>query len=157
MAGSETTIVATNRRARRDFEILDTFECGLVLEGSEVKSLRESKVQLAEAYGRIRDHEAWLYSLYIAPYSHASEHSGHDPDRDRKLLLHRSQIDRIEARIDQQRLALVPLSLYFKGGRAKLELAVARRKTKGDKRRTIAERDSELEARRAMARGRDAD
>ena len=157
MAGSDTTIVATNRRARRDFEILDTFECGLVLRGSEVKSLRESKVQLGEAYARVREDEVWLHSLHVSPYSHSSEVFGHKADRDKKLLLHRSEIDRIRARVDQERLTLIPLSLYFKDGRAKLELALARRKTKGDKRHDIAQRDADLEARRAMARGMNRD
>jgi len=153
MADSSTQIVATNRRARRDYEVLDTFECGLVLRGSEVKSLRESKVQLAEAYARVRDNELWLHSLHVSPYSHSSAVFGHEPDRDKKLLMHRAEINRIRARVDQERLTLVPLSLYFKDGRAKIELALARRKTKGDKRHTIAQRDADLEARRAMARG----
>ncbi len=157
MAGSEITVVATNRRARRDFDILDTFECGLVLRGSEVKSLRESKVQLGEAYARVRDGEVWLHSLHVAPFSHSSAAFGHQPDRDKKLLLHRSEIDRIRARVDQERLTLVPLSLYFKDGRAKLELALARRRSKGDKRQDIARRDADLEARRAIARGMSAD
>src|SRR6476661_2370742 len=105
-------VVATNRRARRDYEILDTWECGIMLQGSEVKSLREAKVQLADAYARLRDHEIWLVGLHIAPYSMASAQGDHDVARERKLLLHREEIDRIKARVDQERLALVPLSLY---------------------------------------------
>ncbi|HVN51720.1 MAG TPA: SsrA-binding protein SmpB, partial [Acidimicrobiales bacterium] len=114
-------VVATNRQARRDYEIIDTFEAGLALQGSEVKSLREAKVQLAESYARIENGEVWLLGLHIAPYSHSGRADGHVADRSRKLLLHRSEIQRIRARLDQERLTLVPLSLYFKEGRAKLE------------------------------------
>lgn len=157
-AGSKTSgggdarkVIATNRRARHDFEILDTWECGLVLHGSEVKSLRESTVQIAEAYGRVRNREAWLHSLHIAPYSHASDAFAHDPDRPRKLLLHRRQIDEIGDRLDREPLTLVPLSLYFSGGRAKVEMGLARRKHRADKRADIAKRDADREARRAMS------
>ncbi len=145
-------VVASNRRARRDYEVLDTVEAGLVLRGSEVKSLRESRVQLADAYARVVGGELWLVGLHITPYSHAA---GFDPpaaDRDRKLLLHRDQIDRLRARVDQDRLALVPLSLYFKDGRAKVEVALARGRRQYDKREAIARRDAELDARRAVAR-----
>src|SRR4051812_39538836 len=100
------TIVASNRQARRDYEILDTVEAGIMLSGSEVKALREAKVQIADAYARIIDHEAWLIGLHIAPYSHASPLFGHEPDRQRKLLLHRGEIDRWRARVDQERLTL---------------------------------------------------
>ncbi len=147
------TVVASNRRARHDFDIIDTVEAGLVLLGSEVKSLRESKVQIAEAYARIRDHEAWLLSFHIGPYSHAASF-GHDPDRPKKLLMHRSEINRLGARLDQDPLTLVPLSLYFKDGRAKVELGLARRRNKGDKRQAIAERDAKLDAQRAMSDAR---
>lgn len=146
-------MVATNRVARREFEIIDTIEAGLVLQGSEVKSLRASKAQLAEAYGRIADGEAWLNSLHISPYDRASEVYGHDPDRPKKLLLHRSEIDRLRAQVDQKGLTLVPLSLYFKNGRAKVELALARRKRLIDKRETIARREADREAAREMSRG----
>jgi SsrA-binding protein len=146
-------VVASNRRARHDFDIIDTVEAGLVLHGSEVKSLRESKVQIAEAYARIRDHEAWLLSFHIGPYSHAAAF-GHDPDRPKKLLMHRGQIDRLGSRLDQEPLTLVPLSLYFKDGRAKVELGLARRRNKGDKRQAIAERDAARDAQRAMSDAR---
>ncbi|MGI9600663.1 MAG: SsrA-binding protein SmpB [Acidimicrobiales bacterium] len=155
MAGKDTdiTVVATNRAARRDFEILDVYEAGIVLRGSEVKSLRESKVQLNDCYGRIDDGEAWLLGLHIAPYSKStSEAFGHETDRHRKLLLHRSEIDRIRPRLDQERLTLVPLRLYFQGGRAKVELAVARGKKSIDRRQEIARRDADLDARREMAK-----
>lgn len=147
-------VVATNRQARRDYEILDTVEAGLVLRGSEVKSLREAKVQLAEAYARIDGGEAWLVGLHITPYSHAAGFGAPDPDRRRKLLLHRDQIDRLKARLDQDRLTLVPLALYFKEGRAKLEVGLGRGRTKGDKRQAIAKRDAEREAAKAMSRAR---
>ena len=143
-------IIATNRQARRDYDVLDTIEAGIVLHGSEVKSLRDSHVQFADANGWVRDGELWLLGLHIAPYTNAQSHSGHDPDRERKLLAHRSEIERLKARVDQERLALVPLSLYFKDGRVKVELALARGRRQHDKRQAIAKRDAELEARRAM-------
>jgi SsrA-binding protein len=148
-------VVATNRQARRNYDVLDTFEAGLVLKGSEVKSLRESKVTLADAYARIIGREAWVVGLHITPYSHAGTGFGElDPERDRKLLLHRTEIDRLRARIDQDRLTLVPLSLYFKDGRAKLELGLAKGRTGVDKRQVMAKRDAEREAERAMAQAR---
>jgi SsrA-binding protein len=147
-------VVATNRQARRDYEILDNFEAGMVLTGNEVKSLREAKVTLNDSYARVIDGELWLLSLYIAPYSHADAQVEIDAERDRKLLMHRAEITKLGARIAQDRLTLVPLSLYFKEGRAKLELGLARGKAKGDKRQDIAKRDADREADRAMARAR---
>jgi len=145
-------LIATNRTARRDYDILETLEAGIVLKGSEVKSLRESKVQLNDAYARVADGELWLYGMHIAPYSHGVGVFGHDPDRRRKLLVHRNEILRLKARTDQERLTLVPLRLYFKDGRAKVELAVARGRHKADKRAALAKKEAELEARKAMAR-----
>lgn len=147
-------VVATNRQARRDYEILDTFEAGMVLNGNEVKSLREAKVTLNDSYARVIDGELWLLSLYIAPYSHADTQVEIDAERDRKLLMHRAEITKLGDRVAQDRLTLVPLSLYFKEGRAKLELGLARGKAKGDKRQDIAKRDADREADRAMARAR---
>jgi SsrA-binding protein len=147
-------IVATNRHARHDYDLLDSVEAGIVLTGSEVKSLRESKVQISDSYARIDDGEAWLVGLHIAPWRTAAEFSGHEPERRRKLLLHRAEIDRLRARLDQDRLTLVPLALYFKEGRAKLELALGKPRTKGDKRQAIAERDAKREAEKAMSRDR---
>ena len=147
-------VVATNRQARRDYEVLDTWEAGIMLKGSEVKSLRESKVQIADAYARIVDGEAWLIGLHISPYSHAAEVFGHDPDRDRKLLLHQHEIDVIRAKLDQERLTLVPLSLYFIGGRAKLEVGLGRGRKEIDKRQLLAKREADREAQRAMANSR---
>lgn len=151
-ADERNKVVATNRQARRDYEILDTLEAGIVLRGSEVKSLREAKVQLADSFARLDDGEVWLHGLNIAAYSHSGRFDGHQADRRRKLLLHRSEIERLRLRFQQERLALVPLSLYFKDGRAKLELGIGRGKKRHDKRHDIAKRDAQLEARRAMAR-----
>jgi SsrA-binding protein len=147
-----TKLVATNRQARRNYEVLETVEAGLVLRGSEVKSLRLGRVQLGDAYARIQGGEAWLVSLHIAPYEQSQAHSGHEPDRPRKLLLHREEIDRLRSRVDEQRLSLVPLSIYFKEGRAKVDLALARGRRTYDKRQLLAQRDADREAARAIAR-----
>jgi len=147
-------VVATNRRARHDYEILDTIECGIVLRGSEVKSLREAKVTLADAYARITDHELWLLGLHISPYSHGAGFDPPEADRDRKLLAHRTEIDRLGARLERESLTLVPLRLYFTKGRAKIELGLGRGKRQYDKRQDLAKRDADREAERAMARGR---
>ncbi|MBA3604800.1 MAG: SsrA-binding protein SmpB [Actinomycetota bacterium] len=149
-----TKRIADNRRARFDYQVLDIVEAGLVLQGSEVKSLRLGQVQLAEAFARWSDGELWLEGVHIAPYQFASGVGAHDPDRRRKLLLHRDEIDRLQARIAQERLALVPLRLYFKDGRAKVELGLAKGRQKGDKRHAIAERDSKREIERALGRRR---
>jgi SsrA-binding protein len=146
--------VASNRQARRDYEILDTFECGIVLKGSEVKSLRDAKVQLADAHARLVDSEVWLFGLHIAAYSHAGVADGHALERDRKLLLHRKEIERIRIRLQQERLALVPLQLYFKDGRAKLELGVGRGRKQYDKRQVVAKRDAARDMERSMAAAR---
>lgn len=155
ITGNEKKIVATNRRARRDFSIIDTYECGMVLRGSEVKSLREANVQMGEAYGRIDDGEMWLLGLNISPYaSTGSSAFGHVPDRHRKLLLHRTELTRIEAKVQRERLALVALSIYFIGGRAKVEIGLAKGKKEFDRRQDIARRDSDRDTERAMAQYR---
>ena len=141
--------VAQNRRARHDFEVLDTFECGIVLAGSEVKSLRDGKVQLRDAFARVINGEVWLYGVHVAPYAHANGFGAVDPDRPRKLLLHRHEIGELHVRTSKDGLTLVPLSIYFVDGRAKLELAVARGRKTYDKRHAIAERDAERESRRS--------
>lgn len=151
---TEPGVVATNRRARNDFELGEVFECGMVLQGSEVKSLRESKVTIAETYARIHRNELWLYGLHIGPYSASGTAYTHNPDRDRKLLAHRDEIERMRRAIEHDGRTLVPLKLYFKEGRAKIEVAIARRKRNQDKRQAIRERESDLEARRAMANAR---
>jgi len=143
--------VAQNRRARHDYDILDTFEAGIVLVGSEVKSLREGKAQLRDSYARVQDGEVWLYGVHIPPYSFASGFGATDPDRRRKLLLHRRQIDEISKRTTQDPLTMVPLSVYFKDGRAKVDLALAKGRRRYDKRHAIAERDANREAERASA------
>jgi SsrA-binding protein len=151
---SGTKLIATNRKARRNYEVLETVEAGLVLRGSEVKSLRLGQVQIGDAYGQFEGGELWLVSLHIAPYDHAQAYSGHDPERPRKLLLHRDEIQRLKAKVDEQRLTLVPLSLYFKDGRAKVDLALARGRRTYDKRQLLARRDADREAARAMADAR---
>jgi SsrA-binding protein len=144
--------VARNRRARHEYDILEVFECGIALQGSEVKSLRAGRVSLQDSYARIERGEAWLLACHIPPYEHASGFGTHDPDRPRKLLLHRGEIDELLGRTQQQSLTLVPLSIYFKEGRAKVELALARGRRLYDKRHAIASRDAEREAAREAAR-----
>jgi SsrA-binding protein len=146
-------IVASNRRARHDYEILDQVEAGLVLEGSEVKSLREGKAQLKDSFAHIRDGEAFLIGAYIAPYDF-SRGGGHDPERTRKLLLNRREIDRLGARVAEQGLTLIPLDLHFRSGRVKVNLGLARGKNTIDKRDTLKERDQKREMERAMKKRR---
>ncbi len=143
-----------NRRARHDYDVLEVLECGIALQGSEVKSLRQGKVQLRDAYARVEGGEVWLHGMHVAPYSFASGFGGHDPERPRKLLLHRREIDELHARTAQQSLTLVPLSLYFRDGRAKVELALARGRKRYDKRHAIASREAQREVERAVARSR---
>lgn len=152
MKSSGKKIVATNRQARREFEIFDTIEAGMVLFGSEVKSLRNAQAQIAEAYCRVHDGEIWLNSCHISRYDHASAAFAHEPDRPKKLLLHKKEIFKLQSQIDQKGLSLIPLTLYFKNGRAKVELGLARRKNLVDKRRTIAQREADREAARAIAK-----
>jgi SsrA-binding protein len=152
MRESGTKVVASNRKARRNYEILDTIEAGIVLRGSEVKSIRDGKVQIAEAFARIDGGEVWLHQLTIAVYEYSQSHSGHDETRKRKLLLHAHEIERLRARVDPEHLSLIPLSMYFKDGRAKVELALARGRRTHDNRQVIAERDAAREVRREMAR-----
>lgn len=147
-------VLATNRQARHRYVLGETYEAGIVLAGSEVKSLRESKVQLADAWASIEDGEAWLHGLHIAPYSHSQRHSSHQPARDRKLLLHRREIDRIAMQLQLERLTLVPTQLYLSDGRVKVEIALGKGKKVGDKREDIKRRDSEREAARAIAEAR---
>jgi SsrA-binding protein len=141
-------VVASNRRARHDYEIIETTECGIVLQGSEVKSLRAGRIALQDAYARIIDGEMWLFGVHVPPYAQANGFGAHDPDRRRKLLLHRRQIDEWMGRSQQQSLTMVPLSIYFKDGRAKVELALARGRRQYDKRHAIATRDASREAAR---------
>ncbi len=144
-------VVASNRQARRDYEILDTWEAGIMLRGSEVKSLRESKVQLSDTYARFEGAQLFLVGLHIAAYSSASAQGGHEVARTRKLLLHQHELHELQIRVDQEHLSLVPLSLYFRNGRAKLEIGLGRGRKHYDKRQAIAKRDAERDARRAMS------
>ena len=142
-----------NRRARHDYLVLETYECGLVLKGSEVKSIREGKANLREAYARAQDGEIFLHGMHVTPYSYSRDEL--DPVRPRKLLLHHRQIDEIVRATAEKGLTLVPLRVYFKDGRAKVELAIARGKRQYDKRHAIAERDAKREADRALKGIRD--
>lgn len=147
------TPTINNRRARYDYAVLDQFECGIVLRGSEVKSLREGKATLQDAYARVADGEVWLHGMHIAPYPFARDEL--DPVRPRKLLLHRREIDELAQASAEKGVTLVPLRLHFSNGRVKLELAVARGKRSYDKRRTIAERDARRDIERALKGQRD--
>ena len=149
----EIKVVASNRRARHDYEILDQVEAGLILDGSEVKSLREGKAQLKDSFAHIRDGEAFLVGAYIAPYDF-SRGGGHEPERTRKLLLNRREIARLGARVAEQGLTLIPLDLHFRSGKAKVNLGLARGKNTIDKRETLKERDQKREMERAMKKRR---
>ena len=144
MAGK---VIAENRRARFDYFLEQTYEAGLALTGSEVKSLRNGKAQLSDAYAAIDHGEVWLRGLHIPPYEPASREN-HDPERPRKLLLHRAEIERLLGKTAERGLTLVPTRIYFKGPRAKVELALARGKEGRDRRREIAERDVRREVER---------
>src|SRR5215510_2422031 len=144
MAGDK--VIATNRKAFHNFSILETYEAGLVLRGTEVKSLREAQVNFKDCYAAIDQGEAWLIGCHITPYHHGSD-ANHDPERRRKLLLHRREIGRLLGKVAERGLTIVPLRLYFKEGRAKVELGLARGKKLHDKREAIRERDE----RRQMA------
>lgn len=146
-------VAIRNRRARYDYHVLDSFECGIVLAGSEVKSIRAGHANLQDGYARIEDGEMWLHGMHISPYEFSP--GGLEPVRPRKLLLHRKQIDELTRATAEKGVTLVPLQVYFKDGRAKVELAVAKGKRSYDKRRTIAERDAKRETERAMKGLRD--
>ncbi len=132
--------IATTRRARHEDEILETVEAGLVLRGTEVKSLRDGMVSFKDSYASIRNGEGWLLGCHINPYSHGTD-ANHDPERDRKLLLHKREVARLGGKISEKGLTLVPLRLYFKGGRAKVEIGLARGKKLHDKRAALRERE----------------
>jgi SsrA-binding protein len=141
--------IATNRQASFRYNLLERFEAGMMLTGTEVKSLREGQVQLKDAYAAVRDGEVWLIGMYIAPYGPASR-ANHDPERPRKLLLHRSEIERLIGRTQERGLTLIPTRVYFSGGRAKIELALARGKDVYDKRETIRRREGAREIQREL-------
>jgi len=142
--------VATNRRARHDYDILETLECGLVLVGSEVKSLREGTAQIAGSYVRVDDNELWLFQMHVPPWSYAVGFGSHDPDRKRKLLVHRREIEQWRHTANAQSLAIIPLKLYFKEGRAKVEIGLAKGRKQQDQRQALAKRDAERDMARAV-------
>jgi SsrA-binding protein len=141
--------ITDNRRARHDYELLERVEAGIVLQGTEVKALREGRATLGHAFGDVRGNEIWLVGANIAAYDKGG-FANHDPDRDRKLLLHRREIDRLRGRVQEKGLTLVPTCMYFKDGKAKVELALARGKERRDKRRDIATRDANRQIERAL-------
>src|SRR3954464_14158854 len=142
-------LIVENRRARHDYHLLDKVEAGLVLAGTEVKALREGKATLQQAYAEVRDGEAWLVGLHIPEYGQGNR-ANHEPDRPRKLLLHGREIERLYAQVREKGLTLVPTRLYFKDGRVKAEIAVARGKELRDKRRDVAKREADRDIERAM-------
>lgn len=146
------TVVATNRRGHFDYEIVDTFEAGLVLTGPEVKSLRDGRANLGDAYASVHRGELWLEKLHISPYEPATRANPADPQRRRKLLVHRHEIDRLDGRVAEKGLTLIPLTLYFRQGRAKVEMGLARGKHRHDKRHSIRERELNRETQRSMRR-----
>jgi SsrA-binding protein len=146
-------VIARNRRARHEYEILDTVEAGLVLTGTEVKSLRAGRASLTDGFGQITDSEAWLHGVHIPVYTQGTW-TNHEPRRVRKLLLHRKEIDRLASSTKERGLTLVPLSLYFKDGKAKIELGLARGKRTYDKRHDLAKRDAAREVERVWRRRR---
>ncbi len=153
MPGRGDKTVISNRRARHDYHLLDTWECGLVLHGAEVKSIREGHANLQDAYARVDDGEVWLFGMHVKPYAYSRGEL--DPVRRRKLLLHAKEIDEISRRTGERGLTLVPTRVYFRDGRAKVELALARGKKTYDKRHALAERDARREAERALKGQRD--
>lgn len=143
-------IVATNRKARHDYFLEDLYEAGLVLVGSEVKSIRARSVNIREGYVQIIAGELWLMNVHIADYKQAGPHYGHEPLRPRKLLMHRKEINRLMTKVHERGYALIPTALYMKQGRAKIEIALARGKKQYDKRQSLARRDSDRQVERAM-------
>ena len=137
-------VIATNRKARHEYFLLDTYEAGLVLKGSEIKSIRGGQVSLAQAYVNLDGNEAWLVNSHIAPYDQAS-HNNHDPLRMRKLLLHKSEIRKLSDKVRQKGATVIPLRIYLKDGKAKIEIALAKGKKQYDKRAEIAKRDAKRE------------
>jgi SsrA-binding protein len=146
-------LITDNRKARHDYHLVERYEAGLVLTGSEVKSLRAGRASLQQAYADVRDGEAWLIGAHIDPYDQAGA-ANHDPVRDRKLLLRRREIESLYGKVRERGLTLVPTRMYFRDGRAKVEVALARGKDVRDKRRDIAKRDADRQIERALKRGR---
>ena len=143
--------IATNRQARFRYHFLETWEAGLVLTGTEVKSLREGKAQIKDGYASVKDGEVWLHNVHIPPYAPASR-PNHEPERPRKVLMHRGEIERLIGKTREKGLTLVPTRLYFRNGRVKVEIALAKGKDVGDKRQTIKDREMKREMERAIRR-----
>jgi len=150
--GEGILIAAVNKKARRDYEVLDKFEAGISLQGSEVKSIRAGSTNLKESYVRVQKGEIFLVGCHISPYSHAPV-DAHEPGRDRKLLLHRREIDRLIGQVEQKGLTLIPLRMYFKGGRCKIEIALGKGKKLHDKRGDMKKKEAEREMERFIKRG----
>ncbi|MEZ5341791.1 MAG: SsrA-binding protein SmpB [Acidimicrobiales bacterium] len=148
---TQQKMVATNKQARRNYLISETFEAGIVLRGAEVKSLRESKVTINEAYARFESGELYVIGLHIAPYSRAGTLGIADPTRKRKLLMHKYELRRLNSKVDIEQLTLVPMAIYFKEGRAKIEIGLGKGMKTVDKRQAIAKRDSDRDARRELS------
>ena len=146
-----TKLITSNRKARHEYHVLETFEAGLVLTGTEVKSLRDGKASLAEAYARLEGDEVYLVGAHIPEYRHGNR-ANHDPTRARKLLLHRREIERLRGKVQEKGLTLVPLRLYWRGGRAKVEIALGRGKRAYDRREDVAKREAKREMDRALSR-----
>ena len=149
MADMAGKLIAENRKARHDYHLVERHEAGLELTGTEVKSLRAGRAQLQQAYAELRDGQVWLVGAHIAPYEQGT-YANHDPDRDRRLLLHRREIDSLSGKVRERGFTLVPTRLYWKNGRAKVEIALARGKEAHDKRRDIARRDAQREVEREL-------
>ncbi|CAL9475162.1 SsrA-binding protein SmpB [Streptomyces sp. Tu 3180] len=143
-------LIAQNKKARHDYLIIDTYEAGLVLTGTEVKSLRQGRASLVDGFVQLTDHEAWLHNVHVPEYSQGTW-TNHSARRKRKLLLHREEIDKLESKSQETGHTIVPLSLYFKDGRAKIEIALAKGKKEYDKRQTLREKQDRREAERAMS------
>jgi SsrA-binding protein len=148
--GHHNQTVAENRKARHDYFIEERFEAGLALTGSEIKSVRSGRINLRGSYGRVVSGEVWLYDVHISPYEQSGVYFNHEPTRPRKLLLHRREINRIAGQVERQGFTLVPLRVYFKGRRAKIELGLARGKKLYDKRDDIAKREANRDIERAL-------
>jgi len=151
MSSEGTKLITSNRKARHDYHILETVEAGMVLTGTEVKSLRDGKASLAEAYARVENDEVWLVSAHIPEYTHGNR-TNHEPTRARKLLLHRKEIERIRGKTQEKGLTVVPLRLYWRRGRAKIELALVKGKREYDRREDVAKREANREMDRALSR-----
>jgi SsrA-binding protein len=156
MSESGKKLIASNKKARHEFQFLEFFEAGLVLQGSEVKSLRNGKVSFKDSYVNFKNGEAWLAGVHIAPYENMGPvgHGGHDPDRPRKLLLHEFEIKTLMGKVEQRGLTVVPTKMYFKNGKAKVELALSRGKAMQDRRETLRRKAVERDMEREIARRR---